>query len=361
MMSKDRAGASPLASSQLSVLLALARELFQTDDTASTLALAGGTIAEMLQPESALLILRRDRWTLTGFDRLGRARESDTTHPLYPAGMAQLATPEHPDADLPAHDVAPPAGTPPDARMLSISVPLHAAMTSLTVAWDHAPSDHARDACRRIGQTILELTAAALGKIDSLTVLEQQLTQQRESMASTAATHAVELALRDEAATEMRMLSLTDVLTGLYNRRGFFLQAERIFKVARRKRAPSAVIFADIDGLKRVNDTLGHDAGDNLIRDAAQVFRQSFRQADVVSRLGGDEFVAYTLDDERPRAILDRIEANLHAFNLMQDKPYAVSISAGIVSCDPLSGQSLSDYLLLADERMYTRKRGRLH
>jgi diguanylate cyclase (GGDEF)-like protein len=157
------------------------------------------------------------------------------------------------------------------------------------------------------------------------------------------------------------MLSLTDVLTGLYNRRGFFLQAEQIYKLARRKRTNSAVIFADIDGLKRVNDELGHDAGDRLIRDAAFIFRASFRQADVVARLGGDEFVAYTLDDEQASVILQRIEANLSAFNLMQERPYAVSMSAGVVQCDAGGEQPLSHYVYLADQQMYVQKRSRLH
>jgi GGDEF domain-containing protein len=90
--------------------------------------------------------------------------------------------------------------------------------------------------------------------------LEQLVCDQREEMANTSVTHAAELTRRDEAATEMRMLSLTDVLTGLYNRRGFFLQAEQIYKLARRKHTQSAAIFADVDGLKQVNDKLGHDA-----------------------------------------------------------------------------------------------------
>jgi diguanylate cyclase (GGDEF)-like protein len=101
--------------------------------------------------------------------------------------------------------------------------------------------------------------------------------------------------------------------------------------------------------------------GDRLIRDAAQVFRASFRHADVVARLGGDEFVAYTLDDEQPGVILQRIQANLNAFNLMQERPYTVSISAGVVQCDSGDGQTLSHYVLLADEQMYAQKRSRLH
>ncbi len=358
MMSNKGPEARLLGAPQLRVLLALSRELFQTDDSASTLALAGRTLAEMLQPEAALLILRNDRLILTGFDRFGKVHEADAQHPLYPAGVAQMAVLEDPS---PPFSYPVPADTPADARTLALAVPLHAALASLVLGWNHDLSDQGRDGCRRIGQTILELTAAALGKIETRDVLEQRIAQQHAHIASSAASHAAELARRDEAASEMRMLSLTDVLTGLYNRRGFFLQAELIFKVARRNRTHSAVIFADIDGLKRVNDELGHDAGDSLIRDAALVFRQSFRQADVVSRLGGDEFVAFTLDDECPAAILERIDANLRAFNLMQERPYPVSMSAGVVSCDPLGGHSLLDHVLLADEQMYVRKRSRLH
>ena len=192
-------------------------------------------------------------------------------------------------------------------------------------------------------------------------VLERRVSDPREDTPNNSAPHAAEGARRDEAVAEMRMLSLTDVLTGLYNRRGFFLQAEQIYKLAVRKRTKSAVIFADIDGLKRVNDALGHEAGDRLIQDAAQVFRASFRHADVVARLGGDEFVAYTLDDEQPGVILQRIQANLSAFNLMQERPYLVSISAGVVQCDASNGQTLAQYVLLADEKMYAQKRGRMH
>ena len=208
---------------------------------------------------------------------------------------------------------------------------------------------------------LLELATAALGKIDARCALEQLVGDQRDHIASASSAHAAELARRDETEIEIHLLSLTDVLTGLYNRRGFFVEAERIFKVSRRQRTRSAVIFADIDGLKRINDALGHDAGDALIRDAAFVLRQSLRQADVVARLGGDEFVAYTLDDEQPGAILERIAANLHAFNLMQERPYTLSISTGLVQCDPRGRQTLVNYVLQADEQMYSNKRSRLH
>lgn len=349
----------PIAS-QLRALLTLARELFQDDDSTSSLGLVGRTLAELLQPETALLLLRNDRLELVGFDRAGRAHAAGADHPLYGAGMARLslvAGAAGAGAGVGGERHSAQAGT----RMLVLAVPAHAALAVLVAAWDHDLDGPAQDAHTRAMSSVLTLAAAALGKIETRSALEQLVRHQRDHIASSAAAHAAELARRDLATSEVRLLSLTDVLTGLYNRRGFFVQAELVYKLARRKRGRSAVIFADIDGLKRVNDTLGHEMGDQLIRDTANVFRQSFRRADVISRLGGDEFVAYTLDDERPGVILERIAANLHAFNLMQERPYTVSVSAGLVECDPADDKTLADYVLLADERMYAAKRSRLH
>jgi diguanylate cyclase (GGDEF)-like protein len=357
-MRTDQVGARQLGAVQLRVLLTLSRELFQTDEASSSLGLIGRALVEMIQPDSALLLVRGDRLDIVGFDSRGAARPAGTDHPLYQTGIAVLsgASPDaddKPGGDQQREDVG--------ARTLAVAVPAHAAVATLVAGWEHDLTAAEREGGKPALSYILELAAAALGKIEARSSLERLVGDQREQIANSSVVHAAELARRDEAATEMRMLSLTDVLTGLYNRRGFFLQAEQIFKVSLRRRAKSAVIFADIDGLKRVNDELGHDAGDRLIRDAAIVFRQSFRQADVVARLGGDEFVAFTLDDEHPEAILERIRANQRAFNLMQERPYSVSISAGVVQCDPGGGQALSHYVLLADEQMYGQKRSRLH
>jgi diguanylate cyclase (GGDEF)-like protein len=304
-----------------------------------------------------LLLLRGDRLDIVGFDKHGAHHRAATDHPLYHAGMSLLSGPggdhEAVRGDRQREHDGP--------RTLALGVPVHGAIAVLAVAWNHELSAAEVDGYRRTLSFILQLTAAALGKIAAYSLLERRVIDQGAQLAHTTVAHAAELARRDEAAAEMRMLSVTDVLTGLYNRRGFFLQAEQVYKLAQRKRTQSAVIFADIDGLKRVNDELGHDAGDRLLEDAARVFRESFRHADVVARLGGDEFVAYTLDDEQPGVILRRIQANLRAFNLMQERSYSVSISAGIVQCDSGSGHTLSHYVLLADEQMYVQKRSRLH
>lgn len=355
-MATNRVDAHLLAPGQLCVLLTLSRDLLQTDEASGSLDLIGRTLAEMVRPDSALLLLRGDVLNIVGFDKHGVPQPAGPGHPLHQTGLSLLAGRGggKPRPDPPQREHA-------GGRTLALSAPAQGALAVLVVAWDHELAPARLDGCRRALSYLLQLTAAALGKINAYSSLERRVFEQRDAIEKTSVTHAAELARRDETAAELRMLSLTDVMTGLYNRRGFFLQAEQVYKLARRKRTLSAVIFADIDGLKRVNDELGHDIGDQLIRDAAFVFRESFRQADVVARLGGDEFVAYTLDDEQPSVILQRIQANLRAFNLMQERPYAVAMSAGIVQCDAGGGQALSHYVHLADAEMYAHKRGRLH
>lgn len=355
-MRKNRVEAPRFAAGQLRILLTLSRDLLQTDEANGSLGLVGRTLAEMMRPDLGLLLLGGDRLNMVGFDKHGAPHDAGTDHPLYQAGIRLLSDTgrktEQIGADPQREDDGP--------RTLALAVPAQGAIAVLAVAWDHELNAAEVDAYEHALSYILQLTAA-LGKIEAHSALQRRVSDQREELANTSESHAAELARRDEAAAEMRMLSVTDVLTGLYNRRGFFLQAEHIYKLARRRRTQSAAIFADIDGLKRVNDALGHEAGDRLLQGAAGVFHVSFRHADVLARLGGDEFVAYTLDDEQPGVILQRIQANLRAFNLMQERPYTVSISAGVVQCDSGSGHTLSHYLLLADEKMYAQKRSRMH
>jgi diguanylate cyclase (GGDEF)-like protein len=108
---------------------------------------------------------------------------------------------------------------------------------------------------------------------------------------------------------------------------------------------PSALIFADIDGLKAVNDELGHDAGNRFIQDSARILQDSFRDSDVVARLGGDEFAAFTLGSTQPQVILARIQENIEALRPYSSLPYQISFSTEIVQCDPSSDLTLSDRL----------------
>src|SRR5262249_2502820 len=96
-----------------------------------------------------------------------------------------------------------------------------------------------------------------------------------------------------EKSEQLRALSLRDELTGLHNRRGFVEAAEQQLKAALRAGESCAVFFADLNGMKVINDQLGHDMGDSALCAAAEVLSAVFRASDVIARLGGDEFAVF--------------------------------------------------------------------
>jgi two-component system, cell cycle response regulator len=154
-------------------------------------------------------------------------------------------------------------------------------------------------------------------------------------------------------------LSLIDELTQLKNRRGFFELASQALQVARRERQTMALFFMDLNGLKLVNDTLGHLAGDEALRDTAQVLRTTFRGSDIVARIGGDEFVALAhLHSELDVATLGaRLREHLREFNASGDRPYDVDLSIGATLVDEPADQDLEAFLARADEAMYQEKK----
>lgn len=156
--------------------------------------------------------------------------------------------------------------------------------------------------------------------------------------------------------TELHKQSITDKMTGLYNRRGLELFAEQYLRIAQRTPDQSVyLVFADIDGLKKVNDTYGHDPGDELIRDAARVLKSSFRDSDLCCRLGGDEFVALTIGEGLcPEVISERLSRFIEVRNRMSGTPYQLSISFGI---HRWSGEDLGRMIRDADTKMYKSKK----
>jgi diguanylate cyclase (GGDEF)-like protein len=164
-----------------------------------------------------------------------------------------------------------------------------------------------------------------------------------------------------ETALRLRDLSLTDELTGLLNRRGFLAAANARVLAARRTGAFLALLYADLDGLKRINDELGHEQGDRAIADTGQVFRGVFRDGDVVARIGGDEFVAL-LSNFAPTAcdaLLERLAEAARTHSARETRPFRLSISAGLTFMDGEREQSLEELLAEADRCMYERKRER--
>jgi diguanylate cyclase (GGDEF)-like protein len=161
-----------------------------------------------------------------------------------------------------------------------------------------------------------------------------------------------------EQARELEALSLTDELTGLNNRRGFVTLAAQQLKVATRNLRHAAVIYLDVNDLKPVNDKLGHEEGDRLLRDVAAVLRQCFRDSDVMARLGGDEFAVLTVDIGPQNATMleERVARAERTFNQDGDRPFHLSLSIGTELFDPKAPVALDELLARADERMYARK-----
>lgn len=163
---------------------------------------------------------------------------------------------------------------------------------------------------------------------------------------------------RMRAEEALREQSLRDDLTGLYNRRGFHAIAERQVRLAGRTGTPFWLLFADIDGLKGINDALGHKEGDRAIADAARVLRETFRESDLIARIGGDEFVvlAVEVDAAGVERMVDRLRERLADFAKAQARPYDLSLSVGRSLYDPRRACSVEDLLARSDAAMYERK-----
>jgi diguanylate cyclase (GGDEF)-like protein len=160
---------------------------------------------------------------------------------------------------------------------------------------------------------------------------------------------------------EIREMSLRDGLTGLYNRRGFVTLAEQQLKAASRTKRQTQLTFTDVDGLKWINDNLGHEEGDKALIDTANILRQTFRESDIIARLGGDEFAILAIDitELNPEAFAKRLQQNIDECNAKQSRQYKLAMSWGAASYDPESPLSLDQLMSSADELMYTHKKSK--
>ena len=158
---------------------------------------------------------------------------------------------------------------------------------------------------------------------------------------------------------DLHALALVDELTGLANRRAFTLFAEQELARARRNGRTPVLVFADLDGLKQINDEHGHAEGDAALRLVASAWCSIFREADIVARWSGDEFVALMVDgsDEAAPLITSRLDAAIAAQSPRQ-LPYVVTASVGASPLDP--ALPLRDAMDRADAELYSqKKRGR--
>jgi diguanylate cyclase (GGDEF)-like protein len=169
---------------------------------------------------------------------------------------------------------------------------------------------------------------------------------------------AVECAVKQHMLrAEVSNLALTDELTGLYNRRGFLALTERQLKLGRRADREMLLLFMDVDGLKRINDSFGHSEGDLALIRTTEVLQKTFRDSDVLARLGGDEFAALAIEapGHSEATIRGRLRQNLATVSRKEPR-YQLSFSLGAVRFDPRTGTSIAQLMRQADRAMYEHK-----
>ncbi len=157
---------------------------------------------------------------------------------------------------------------------------------------------------------------------------------------------------------KLKTLSITDELTGLYNRRGFLTLAEQALKLANRNRQGAYMLYLDLDGLKQINDTLGHKAGDQALVEMAGVLKKSFRDSDAIGRIGGDEFVIFPVmtSENTVELITSRLYDSLKVWNDTSQQAFTLAASVGMSYYNPENPVSLDELLMTADKNMYAQK-----
>ena len=157
----------------------------------------------------------------------------------------------------------------------------------------------------------------------------------------------------------IQTLSVTDELTGLYNRRGFFQFAySRMQHLRRNTGMLPFVMFMDMDGLKAINDTYGHSEGDVAIAAFAGILTETLREEDIIGRMGGDEFTVFSVakSAENVLSVVQRIREKMDEYNAQKRHPYLVSGSIGHVVLENLTKESFEAAMLSADSILYEEK-----
>ena len=165
--------------------------------------------------------------------------------------------------------------------------------------------------------------------------------------------------LLQDAVVRLNNVWSYDMLTQFYNRAGFYYEANTILELLKMQNSKIFVLFSDVDGLKKVNDTLGHEVGDLLIQEMAACFKENLTNDMLAMRYGGDEFVVFgSYEDEMEiEYLLEAIQASIDRRNAAGKHPFKLSTSIGITKYQAVDVKELSDAIDDADSRMYQQKR----
>jgi len=154
----------------------------------------------------------------------------------------------------------------------------------------------------------------------------------------------------------LRKEACTDSLTGLYNRRGFFAKGTAFLEEAQKRKRHTTCLFGDLDGMKEINDTLGHEEGDKALQEIAAILQNVLGSWDILARV--DEFAALVEHEEGqpPQDMYQKIHSALEEANQGGKRPYSLAISVGTASWSPDSPISLGELLSRGDKKMYEHK-----
>jgi diguanylate cyclase (GGDEF)-like protein len=163
---------------------------------------------------------------------------------------------------------------------------------------------------------------------------------------------------------ELKNRYVIDELTGIFNRRGFYMHGGSLYKSAVLTGGKAIICFADMDGLKKINDTYGHKEGDEAILAAALLIKESFGENDIVARIGGDEFTIITANKSsinEINQISQQIYSCFERYNHLSKKPYKLTISLGFSVYSQDSMLSLDELIQNADRQLYKQKKKKEH
>jgi diguanylate cyclase (GGDEF)-like protein len=158
-----------------------------------------------------------------------------------------------------------------------------------------------------------------------------------------------------KAQRRLDAMARTDALTGLYNRRAGLEYLVRMYALCREQKKPLTVCFADIDGLKHINDTWGHGAGDAMIQSVSAVIRKYVADLGTVCRLGGDEFVVI-LPGMTLQATLLAAQISREAGQCFVEETDGVTLSFGFKQAEFVAGETADTLISVADMEMYREK-----
>jgi diguanylate cyclase (GGDEF)-like protein/PAS domain S-box-containing protein len=163
---------------------------------------------------------------------------------------------------------------------------------------------------------------------------------------------------------KLKEAAITDELTGILNRRGFYALCEHQCKIADRNKKGLALIYADLDNLKIINDKFGHQKGDQALIDIAGILKKAFRKSDIIGRIGGDEFALLLTGAVKPNIdiiSISHVQDKLKIHNEQSGHGYELSLSMGVAFYDPKYPCSIDELMIQADKLMYEKKRTKKH